>query len=378
MYKDFIRFVRILYGRAEGVIPLHAPTFHQRDKEYVLDAIDSTFVSSVGEYVNRFERELADFTGAVATVNGTTALQVALQLVGVQSGDEVITQPLTFVATANAIVHLGANPVFVDVDRDSMGLSPDALDAFMRENVQRNRCGVFNQKTGKRIAAIVPMHTFGHPCDIERLIDIARHWSIPLVEDAAEAIGSRFGEKHCGVFGDMGILSFNGNKTITCGGGGAILTNNSALADNAKHLTTTAKVPHLWEFEHNQVGYNFRMPNLNAALACAQLERLPRILQEKRELANAYEGYFKRTPWASFMKEPAGSHANYWLCTIALKDSAARDAFLEATNAAGIMTRPAWKLMTELPMYKNCQKGPLDNSVWLREHIVNLPSGVRN
>jgi len=379
MYTDLIKFIRTKYGNIDGFIPMHAPTFKELDRRYVLDAIDSTFVSSVGEYVNRFERDLQKFTGAaraVATVNGTAALQVALRLVGVKCQDEVITQPLTFVATANAISHLGAHPVFVDVDRDTMGLSPDALQIFLQENAQKRDGATCNRKTGNRIAAIVPMHTFGHPCRIEGIVEIAQEWSIPVVEDAAEAIGSFSGECHCGTLGDVGILSFNGNKTITCGGGGAILTNSEKLGDRAKHLTTTAKVPHAWEFEHDEIGYNFRMPNLNAALACAQLERLPDILHEKRELALAYKEFFEDKPWASFLDEPAGTQSNYWLCAIALEDADARDNFLKVVNDADVMTRPVWKLMNELSIFSGCQAGELENSIWLRERVVNLPSGV--
>lgn len=379
MYKDLIDFIRNLYGTNE-FIPLHAPTFKKRDREYVLDAIDSTFVSSVGEYVNRFERDLQKLTGAVravATVNGTSALQVALRIVGVNCQDEVITQPLTFVATANAIAHLGARPVFVDVDRDIMGLSPDALKIFLKENAQKRDGGTWNRRTGHRIAAIVPMHTFGHLCRIEEIVEIARVWSIPVVEDAAEAIGSCKGKRHCGNFGDAGILSFNGNKTITCGGGGAILTNDEALGDRAKHLTTTAKIPHPWEFEHDDIGFNFRMPNLNASLACAQLERLPDILQEKRKLADAYKHFFEDKPWGHFVEEPTGTRSNYWLCSVILENAEERDVFLKTMNAAGIMTRPIWKLMTELSMYSGCQAGLLDNSKWLRERVVSLPSGIK-
>jgi aminotransferase in exopolysaccharide biosynthesis len=397
MYNDLINFVRELYG-TKAFIPLHAPTFTQKDKDYVMDAIDSTFVSSVGEYVNRFEQDLAAFTGAaraVATVNGTCALQVALKLVGVESTDEVITQPLTFVATANAIAHLGAAPVFVDVDKDTMGLSPDALETWLKENAdakakvkvetknsqpqpQPQHQPVFNKHTGCRIAAILPMHTFGHPCRIEQIVAIAKAWSIPVVEDAAEAMGSWSGQTHCGLFGDLGILSFNGNKTITCGGGGAILTRDNTLADRAKHLTTTAKVPHPWEFDHDEIGYNYRLPNLNAALACAQLERLPHILKQKREIARAYQAFFASRDWGQFMAEPNDTQSNYWLCTIALADRAARDALLDAANTAGIMTRPAWNLMPDLAMYAACVSGPLDNARWLQDRIVNLPSSVRS
>ncbi len=386
MYRNLVSFIRNHYN-TEGFIPLHAPTFKAKDRDYVLDAIDSTFVSSVGEYVDRFELQLAAYTGAtraIATVNGTTALQTALKLVGVEYGDEVITQPLTFVATANAISHLGAHPVFVDVDRDTMGLSPKALDSWLEENVtmkeEKSDPGSplqpYNKTTNRRIAAILPMHTFGHPCRIERLVDIAKKKAIPIVEDAAEALGSWENKTHCGLFGDVGVLSFNGNKTITCGGGGAILTSNESMGKRAKHLTTTAKVPHPWDFEHDEIAYNFRMPNLNAALACAQMERLPDILKEKRELAHSYELFFKDKNWARFQKEPQNSCSNYWLCAIALEDETLRDSFLEDINAQRIMVRPVWKLMPELSIYEHSQTGPIENAKWLRERVVNLPSGV--
>lgn len=352
----------------------------------MLDAIDSTFVSSVGQYVDRFERDLAAYTGAaqaVATVNGTAALQAALSVVGVKNGDEVITQPLTFVATANAVSHLCAHPVFVDVDQDTMGLSPGALEQWLAANAQLQHdpdgtIRAYNVNTNRRIAAILPMHTFGHPCRIKHIVDIAGKWDLPVVEDAAEALGSFAGSTHCGLFGDLGIVSFNGNKTITCGGGGAILSKDANLASRAKHLTTTAKVPHPWEFDHDAIGYNFRMPNLNAALACAQLERLPDILREKRQTAQQYKAFFAQTPWANFVEEPTGTWSNYWLCAIALKDPALRNDLLEHTNQAGVMTRPVWKLMPELDIYQDCQCGPIQNAVWLRERVVNLPSGVRS
>lgn len=380
MYSELIQFIRKLYNQPTGVVPLHAPTFQDLDREYVLDAIDSIFVSSIGAYVDRFEHELAKYTGAasaVATVNGTTALQTALRLVGVEYGDEVITQPLTFVATANAIVHQGGRPVFVDVDLDTMGLSPKALNSFLDQNAYQTADGVFDKHSGARIAAIVPMHTFGHPCSMQQIIAIASNWSIPIVEDAAEALGSWRGNDHCGTLGDIGILSFNGNKTITCGGGGAILTNDESLGIRAKHLTTTAKVPHAWEFDHDDLGYNFRMPNLNAALACAQLKRLEKILEEKRSIAASYQRFFADQSWAEFCQEPEGTFSNYWLCTIKLDKAQDKNAFLQELNDNNIMTRPVWKLMTELPMYANCQTGPQDNARWLRDCVVNLPSGVR-
>ena len=380
MFEDVIQFIRDWYG-TEDFTPLHAPLFSQLDREYVMDAIDSTFVSSVGEYVNRFEHELAQYVGAgraVATVNGTAALQVALKLAGVEDDTEVITQPLTFVATANAIVYNNAHPVFVDVDRETMGLSSDALEGFLQEFAEKRNAGAYNKSTGRRIGAILPVHIFGHPCKIDQLVEIAEKWEIPVVEDAAEALGSTRNGKHCGTFGNLGIFSFNGNKTITCGGGGAIVTDDEMLADKAKHLTTTAKTSHPWEYIHDQVGYNYRMPNLNAALACAQLHQLDMFLRDKRELAKAYEEFFQERELGKFVSEPRECKSNYWLNTLLMKSGDEKAAFLKRTNEASIMTRPIWRLMPELDMCKNCQTGPLDNARWLQERAVNLPSGARS
>jgi perosamine synthetase len=379
MYKDLIKFIRDWY-QTDQFIPLHEPRFKEIDLEYVMDAIDSTFVSSVGEYVNRFERDLAtymDVKRAVVTVNGTAALKVALRLAGVRAGDEVITQPLTFVATANAIAYNNASPIFIDVNFDTLGLCPDALELLLDQNAEKRGTNTFNKITGNRIAAMVPMHTFGHPCKMGRLIDLADQWNIPVVEDAAESIGSRILTRHCGTFGKAGVLSFNGNKTITCGGGGAIITNDDALADRAKHLTTTAKVNHRWEYVHDELGYNYRMPNLNAALACAQLEQLNVILSDKRELANAYNEFFNKIGWYDFFRESDGCTSNYWLNAVITSNKKQRDDLLKATNDAGIMTRPIWQLMSDLKMYKQCQKGDLKNARWLQDRIVNLPSSVR-
>jgi perosamine synthetase len=379
MYNDLFQLIRSHFG-TDDFIPLHEPRFSDLDKEYVLDAIDSTFVSSVGPYVDRFERELADYLGAkraVVTVNGTSALHVALRLAGVCSNDEVLTQSLTFIATANSIVYNGAHPVFLDVDRDTMGLSATAVGSFLDEYAEKRDGDVFNKFSGRRIAAIVPMHTFGLPIRIVELCALADEWGIPVVEDAAEALGSTCKGRQCGTFGQLGILSFNGNKTITCGGGGAIVTNDEGLANRAKHLTTTAKIPHRWEFVHDEIGYNFRMPNLNAALACAQLQQLDRMLADKRELATAYKTFFKTVDWAEFVDEPAGCKSNFWLNAIMLADADIRDVFLDASNGAGIMTRPIWRLMSELDMYSHCQCGPLENSQWLEKRVVNLPSSTR-
>lgn len=380
MYSDLINFIQDWYQTKEG-IPLHEPRFTEVDRRYVLDAIDSTFVSSVGKYVDRFEQELASYLGAghaVATVNGSAALQVALRLAGVEKGDEVITQPLTFVATANAIAHNNASPVFVDVNRENLGLCPDALEKFLDQTARKKARGTINKTSGRKIAAIVPMHTFGHPCRMKQIMELADHWEIAVVEDAAESLGSRISTQHCATFGALGVLSFNGNKTITCGGGGAIITNNKSLAQRAKHLTTTAKVAHKWEFSHDEIGYNFRMPNLNAALACAQLGQLDSILMDKRKLARAYETFFKESGWAKFVAEPQGCTGNYWLNAVITSDQNQRDDLLTKTNASGIATRPAWKLMPDLPMYGECQTDDLKNARWLAKRIVNLPSSARS
>jgi perosamine synthetase len=380
MYRDLIQFIRDWY-QCKTFIPLHEPHFKAIDREYVLDAIDSTFVSSVGAYVDRFEQNLAQYLGAehaVATVNGTAALQVALRLAGVQQNDEVITQGLTFVSTANAIVHNNAHPVFVDVNRSGLGLCPDALARFLDQHATKKEKGSFNKISGRRIAAIVPMHTFGHPCRMKQIVEIAAHWNLSVVEDSAEALGSKISQKHCATFGSLGILSFNGNKTITCGGGGAIITNDKGLAKKAKHLTTTAKVPHKWQFFHDEIGYNYRLPNLNAALACAQLEQLDDILEDKRKLANAYFALFKKHQWGDFVTQPDGCASNYWLNAVITPDRHHRDRLLNTTNELGIMTRPAWELIPDLGVYKTCQKDTLENARWLVKRIVNLPSSARN
>lgn len=378
MFDELIELVRDWYGGAE-TIPLHAPRFGSTDRQYVVDAIDSTFVSSAGAYVDRFEREIRDYTGApaaVATVNGTAALQLALRVVGVQPGDAVITQPLTFVATANAIDHVHADPFFIDVDRDTMGMSPQALSAFLQEYGERREGGTWHRPSQRRIGAIVPVHVFGQPCRIRQLCEIAQAWDIPVVEDAAEALGSTTEARHCGTFGALGVYSFNGNKTITTGGGGAIVGSED-LVDRARHLATTAKKPHRWAYDHDMVGYNFRMPNLNAALGCAQLERLEALIADKRELARAYASFFNGVGWASFVEEPPGCRSNCWLHAIVVADDGDRDALLRHTNDAGIMTRPIWRLMTELPMYRSCPHDGVANARWLEPRVVNLPSSPR-
>jgi len=379
MFDSLISFIRDWYG-TDGPIALHEPRFGARDKELVLDAINSTFVSSVGAYVDRFEKDLAAYVGArraVVTVNGTSALHVALGLAGVRPGDEVITQPLTFIATANAISYCQASPVFVDVDRETLGLCPRSLERFLAERADRTADGCINRTTGRRISAIVPMHTFGLPCHMDELIRIGEAWGVAVVEDAAEALGSTRGGRACGTFGRLGVYSFNGNKTITCGGGGAIVTDDEEVGRRAKHLTTVAKVPHRWEFVHDAIGYNYRMPNLNAALACAQLEQIDAFLADKRQTAEAYAAFFASCDWASFIAEPVGCRSNYWLNAVQVKEPDLRDQLLAATNDAKIHTRPAWALMTDLPMYKECCCGDLSNARWLVQRVVNLPSSTR-
>lgn len=371
-----VDFARTIYG--EGFIPLHRPVFEGNEKQYLIDCIDSNFVSSVGARVTEFEQRMAAFTGAkyaVATVNGTAALHVGLMLAGVERGDEVLSQALTFIATCNALTYAGAHAVFVDVDRETLGMSPEALRSFLEAHVTRKNGQAFNKQTGRRIAACVPMHTFGLPCRIEAIAALCDEYGIALVEDAAESLGSYVGSRHTGTFGKLATLSFNGNKVITTGGGGMIITDDEDLAKRAKHMTTTAKIPHPYEFVHDMTAYNYRMPNLNAALGCAQMEALPRFLEIKADVARRY-GEFFDAHGVTFMRSPAGTTSNYWLNAIVLDSLAERDAFLGYTNAQGVMTRPIWRLMTRLEMYKDCQHDGLENSRWLEDRVVNLPSSV--
>lgn len=371
------RLCRDIYGDL-GVIPLHRPVFGGSERDDLIACVDSNFVSSVGERVIELEHLVADFVGArfgVAVVNGTNALQVALRLVGVAEGDEVITQPLTFVATCNAIAYLGARPIFIDVERATLGLSPDALLSFLQKYGELRSDGCYNKTTGRRIAACQPMHTFGHPARIDLIASICTEWGIPLVEDAAESLGSYYNGRHTGTFGRVGVFSFNGNKIITTGGGGMMVTDDLQLAERAKHLTTTAKQPHPYEYVHDELGYNFRMPNLNAALGCAQMAQLPGFLDAKRKVAAQYEALCTELGVA-FVREPKGARSNYWLNAIVLADKNARDRFLQDTNDAGITTRPIWCLMVDLPMYADCQHDGLPVSRWLEQRVVNLPSSV--
>lgn len=381
MYKSVTKFIREIYNIPTEFIPLHVPIFTGNEKKYLLDCIDSTFVSSVGEYVNRIEKDIAKYTGAkyaVATVNGTAALHIALLLIGVKPGDEVITQSLTFIATANAISYCNAKPIFLDVDRDTMGLSPRALESFLKNHTKwdSSTSKLINTLTSKPISACIPMHTFGHPCRINEIVEICKKFRVPVIEDAAESIGSLYKNKMTGTFGKLGIYSFNGNKTITCGGGGIIVTDDEELAKKAKHITTTAKIPHKWEYRHDMIGYNYRMPNINAALAVAQLEQLDVFIENKRDLANKYKVFFESEE-IDFFIEPKNAKSNYWLNAVTFKDRNERDLFLKYTNDNGVMTRPIWTLMNKLEMFKDCQTDDLINAQWLENRVVNIPSSVR-
>jgi perosamine synthetase len=380
LYQKTVDFIRELYQKPEGFISLHEPVFKGNEKKYLEECIDTTYVSSVGKFVDKFELDIAAYTGsqkAVVCVNGTNALHLALKLVGVEPGHEVITQPLTFIATANAISYCGAVPVFLDVDLETMGLSPEALFQFLEtetylDPVTDKR---YNKTTKRAVTACAPMHTFGHPCRIDEIVEICDRFQIPVVEDAAESLGSYFKKKHTGTFGKIGILSFNGNKIITTGGGGMLLFQDDFLAKRAKHLTTQAKIPHAWEFAHDEIGYNYRMPNINAALGVAQLEQLDQFLKSKRVIAEKYKLFFSNTDF-QFVNEPLNSSSNYWLNCILLPNIKERDKFLKYMNENGIMTRPAWQLMNELNMFENCQSFSLKNATAIADTLVNIPSSA--
>ena len=377
-YSETIDFIKNQFPNKD-FIPLHEPSFSGREKEYVLDTIESTFVSSVGAYVDKFEimmSELSKTHKAVAVVNGTSALQVALRLSGVENGDEVLTQALTFIATVNAIIYNGASPVFLDVDLDTMGLSPNAVQAFLEEFGELRDGICYNKKSNKKIAACMPMHTFGFPVHLDELIAICNKWNIPVVEDAAESIGSEYKGMPTGSFGKLGVFSFNGNKIVTSGGGGAIVTNDLQLGIKAKHLTTTAKVPHPYEYVHDEIGYNFRMPNLNAALACGQLEQLNSFIQNKRNLASEYSVFFESIG-VKFRTELPNTKSNYWLMCIELENTKDRDSFLKETNEKKVKTRPIWQLIFKSPLYSNFQRDSQVNAIYLENRIVNIPSSVR-
>ena len=398
VYNKIIDFIRGLYVGHEFV-PLAVPKFSGNEKKFLNECIDSTFVSSVGKFVDRFENDMATYTGAkraVVCVSGTNALHMSLMLVGVKRDDEVLTQALTFIATCNALSYIGAYPVFLDVDRSTMGLSPDAMKEWLQKNAevrkntrigeldkshdfafQEDEYACYNKNTGRRIKACVPMHTFGHPVRIEEIATLCKEWHIELVEDAAESIGSRYKGKHTGTFGKIGAISFNGNKTITTGGGGMMLFNDEELGAFAKHITTQAKIPHRWEFRHDHIGFNYRMPNINAALGCAQLEKLDAYVADKRATAVAYAEYFKNVDGVDFFTEPENCFSNYWLNVVILPDHDKQLEFLQETNDNGVMTRPIWELMNRLPMFEHCENDGLKNTIFFADRVVNIPSSVR-
>ena len=376
---EVIEFIKSLYPEYKENVFLHPPIFLGNEKKYLSDCIDTTFVSSVGQYVDQFEQKMAEYTGAakaVVCVNGTNALHMSLILSGVKQGDEVITQPLTFIATANAISYCNAYPVFCDVDEETMGLSPVAVRKWLEAHaeIKNNQC--FNKNTGRRISAVVPMHTFGHPVKLNEFVSLCEEWKLALVEDAAESIGSFYNGKHTGLFGKVAALSFNGNKTITCGGGGMLLFTDKELGDRAKHLTTQAKIPHRWEFKHDEIGYNYRMPNINAALGCAQLENLEKILENKRKTAMAYKEFFAGSD-IKFFDEPANCKSNFWLNAVVLPNKESQIKFLEDTNDNHVQTRPIWELMNRLEMFKSCECDDLTNAIRFADTVVNIPSGYR-
>ncbi len=378
--REIIRRLREVLGATAAPVPLHEPLFAGKEEVYVRECITTGWVSSVGAFVDRFEEELARFTGArraVALVNGTCALQLALRLAGVRADDEVLVPALSFVATANAVAHLGAVPHFVDIEPATLGLDPDKLKEHLAAVVEMRAAGPFNRHTGRRLAAIVPMHAFGHPVRLPELLEVAAAYGLPVVEDAAESLGSTREGRHTGLWGQSGILSFNGNKVITTGGGGALLCQDETLARRAKHLSTTAKTPHPWRLAHDEAAYNFRMPNLNAALGCAQLEQLPGFLRRKRALAEAYQEAFADMEELRFVREPAGARSNYWLCVLALNPAAATslEAILRAARADGLMLRPAWELLSTLPMYAGCPRADLGAAEEWQPRLCCLPGG---
>lgn len=378
-YSKVISFIKELYGN-QDFTPLSVPKFSGNEKKYLDECIDTTFVSSVGKFVDRFEEDMAKYTGAkkaIVCVSGTNALHMSLMLVGVERNDEVLTQALTFIATCNALSYIGAHPVFLDVDKSTMGLSPYAIKEWLIKNAEIRNGECWNKNSGRRVKACVPMHTFGHPVIIDEIADICDEYNIELVEDAAESIGSKYKGKHTGTFGKVGAISFNGNKTITTGGGGMMVFKDEELAKYAKHITTQAKIPHRWEFRHDHIGYNYRMPNINAALGCAQLENLDNFIANKRQLALEYAEYFKNVEDIQFFTEPEDSFSNYWLQAVVLKDKAAQQAFLQQTNDNGVMTRPIWELMNRLPMFEHCENDGLRNTIWFADRVVNIPSSVR-
>lgn len=375
MKKELIEFIRDIY-QTDQFIPLHTPTFNGNEVSYITETINSTFVSSVGAFVDEFEHKIESYTGsvkAIATVNGTAALHVALYMAGVERGDLVITQALTFVATCNTLYHMGAQPIFVDISKTSLGLCPISVENYLDEYAEVRENGCFHKKTGQRIKAILPMHTFGHPVELDELTAVCKKWKLVLIEDAAESLGSFYKERHTGTFGEFAAISFNGNKIITTGGGGMVLCKTMDNGRRVKHITTTAKKPHPYEFYHDEPGFNYRLPNLNAALGCAQMEVLAKYVQKKRDLANKYKKFFSASEFI-FVSEPVYAKSNYWLNAVICPDESSRNDLLKITNDHDIMTRPVWKLMHRLPMFSEAMRGSLEISEWAEKHLVNLPS----
>ena len=378
MFEEILEYIRDVY-QSDDFIPLHIPTISKIDKDYVSDCLNSTFVSSVGKYVDQFEQHISKFTGAkssIATVNGTAALHAALSLKGVKQGDEVICQPFTFIATSNAISYCGANPVFVDIESKFLSLCPNKLDDFFKQNTKFKNGSCYNIATGKKISAVIIMHSFGMPGLVNEVLEVCKKNGVILVEDAAESLGSWVDGKHTGLIGDVGVLSFNGNKIITTGGGGMILFKNKEDGEKAKHLTTTAKLPHKWEYNHDMVGFNYRLPNLNAAMGVAQMEKINSFLKIKREIAIKYDNMISQMQKVSLFKEDENRKSNYWLNALIFDDPHDRDSFLEVSNNNGIMTRPPWGLLSEQKPYKHCFSGDLSVSREFASRIANIPSSV--
>ena len=376
MFNEIINFIRDTY-QTKDTIPLHEPSFNGNEDNYLKQVIESGYVSGIGKFVDHFEDQIRDYTKtskAVATTNGTSALHASLYLSDVKQDDFVITQSLTFIATCNAIHYLGARPIFIDIDLENLSLCPKSLETWLIQNAEINSRGICVEKNTKKfIKAVIPMHTFGHPAKLDELNQIAKRWNLSLIEDAAESLGSFYKDRHTGTIGRFGALSFNGNKIITTGGGGMILCKDQKEGHHMKHITTTAKISHEYEYIYEEHGFNYRLPNVNAAIGCAQMEKLDEFLSSKRKLAASYESFFKDTN-ITFLKEPVNCRSNYWLNTILVENKEHRDSLLKETNSCGIMTRPVWKLMHKLPMFDRDLRGDLSNSLWAEDRIINLPS----
>jgi perosamine synthetase len=371
-----INLIKDIYK--EKNIQLHRPILNKNDQKFLVDCVKSNYVSSVGMYVNDFEKKISDITGAkytIATVNGTSALHIAMITCGIERNNEVLTQSVTFVGTCNAISYIKAHPIFIDVDKDTMSMSPLSLKKFLNENAKKIKNLTYNKKTGRVIRACLPVHTFGFPARIREIKKICKEWNIKLIEDAAESLGSYIGKKHTGTYGDISAISFNGNKIITTGGGGMVLTNNRNYAERARHLSTTARIKQGYEYIHDEIGYNYRLPNINAALGCSQVSMLDEFLEAKLLIHEIYARFMELNN-ISFLSERKGTKSNNWLFAMIASNEDEKKMVLDTTNKKSIMTRPLWKLMHKLPMYKNAIKAQLPNSIWLEDRVINLPSSV--